>query len=44
VIVKESGERAEAGERQRELADQLKASGALDAIFAQIDAVGAAGW
>ena len=32
------GERAERRERQRELADRLKASGALDGIFEQIDA------
>ena len=38
VIVKDPVERAEQRERQRELAEQLKASGALDAIFAQIDA------
>jgi hypothetical protein len=31
-------ERAERRERQRELADRLKASGALDQIFEQIDA------
>src|SRR5215213_9501760 len=31
-------ERAERRERQRELADRLKASGALDEIFEQIDA------
>jgi putative transposase len=31
-------DRAERRERQRELAERLKASGALDAIFAQIDA------
>ena len=31
-------ERAERRERQRELADRLKASGALDQIFQQIDA------
>jgi putative transposase len=31
------GERAERRERQRELADRLKASGALDGIFEQID-------
>jgi putative transposase len=38
VIVKDPVERAEQRERQRELAEQLKASGALDVIFAQIDA------
>lgn len=38
MIVKDPVERAEQRERQRELAEQLKASGALDAIFAQIDA------
>ena len=38
MIVKDPVERAEQRERQRELADQLKASGALDVIFAQIDA------
>jgi putative transposase len=32
------GERAGRRERQRELADRLKASGALDQIFQQIDA------
>src|SRR5215207_44519 len=32
------GERAERRVRQRELADRLKASGALDQIFEQIDA------
>jgi transposase-like protein len=32
------GERAERRARQRELADRLKASGALDQIFEQIDA------
>ena len=31
-------ERAERRERQRELADRLKASGALDQIFEHIDA------
>nr|WP_237564194.1 MULTISPECIES: IS256 family transposase [unclassified Actinomyces] len=31
-------ERAAAGERQRKVAEELKASGALDEIFAQIDA------
>ncbi|SDM22559.1 hypothetical protein SAMN04487766_1011 [Actinomyces ruminicola] len=31
-------DRAAAGERQREIAQELKASGALDEIFAQIDA------
>src|SRR3712207_558367 len=35
--MKNEAERAEARERQRELADRLKASGALDEIFAQID-------
>jgi Transposase, Mutator family len=34
----ESGERAERRARQKELADRLKASGALDGIFEQIDA------
>jgi hypothetical protein len=34
----ESAERAERRARQRELADRLKASGALDGIFDQIDA------
>jgi hypothetical protein len=34
----ESPERAERRARQRELADRLKASGALDGIFEQIDA------
>jgi putative transposase len=34
----ESAERAERRARQRELADRLKASGALDQIFEQIDA------
>ena len=34
----ESAERAERRARQRELADRLKASGALDGIFEQIDA------
>jgi putative transposase len=38
VTVKDSPERAERRERQREVADQLKASGALDEIFARIDA------
>jgi putative transposase len=38
VIVKDPVERAGQRDRQRELAEQLKASGALDAIFAQIDA------
>jgi putative transposase len=37
VIMKDKAERAEARERQRELADRLKASGALDEIFDQID-------
>jgi putative transposase len=37
VIVKDKAERAEARARQRELAERLKASGALDEIFAQID-------
>jgi hypothetical protein len=32
------GERAERRARQRDLADRLKASGALDQIFEQIDA------
>jgi putative transposase len=35
--MKESVERAERREAQRELAERLKASGALDEIFAQID-------
>ena len=40
----ESAERAERRARQKELADRLKASGALDGIFEQIDAgAGAAG-
>ena len=34
----DNAERAERRARQRELADRLKASGALDGIFAQIDA------
>ena len=34
----ENAERAERRARQRELADRLKASGALDGIFEQIDA------
>ena len=34
----ENAERAERRARQRELADRLKASGALDQIFEQIDA------
>jgi putative transposase len=34
----ESGERDERRARQRELAERLKASGALDGIFDQIDA------
>ena len=34
----ENAERAERRARQRELADRLKASGALDQIFGQIDA------
>ena len=34
----EKAERAERRARQRELADRLKASGALDGIFEQIDA------
>jgi putative transposase len=39
VIMKDkAAERGEARERQRELAERLKASGALDAIFAEIDA------
>jgi putative transposase len=38
VSVGESEERAERRARQRELADRLKASGALDGIFEQIDA------
>jgi putative transposase len=37
VIMKDSVGRAEARERQRELAEKLKSSGALDEIFAQID-------
>ena len=37
-MVKDAAGRAEARERQRELAARLKASGALDDIFAQIDA------
>jgi putative transposase len=36
--VTESAERAERRARQKELADRLKASGALDGIFEQIDA------
>jgi hypothetical protein len=42
VIMKESGERADRRERQRELAEKLKTSGALDEIFAQIDRPGPA--
>jgi len=38
VTMPESSERAERRARQRELADRLKASGALDGIFEQIDA------
>ncbi len=38
VNVAAAEERAAAGERQREIAEELKASGALDEIFAQIDA------
>lgn len=38
VNVTATEERAAAGERQREIAEELKASGALDEIFAQIDA------
>jgi putative transposase len=38
VTMTESGERAERRARQKELADRLKASGALDGIFEQIDA------
>src|SRR5215211_4349275 len=34
----DNAERAERRARQRELVDRLKASGALDGIFAQIDA------
>ena len=34
----DNAERAERRARQRELADRLKASGALDGIFEQIDA------
>jgi hypothetical protein len=37
VIIRDKVERAEARERQRVLAERLKASGALDEIFAQID-------
>ena len=35
MIMAESEERAERRARQRELADRLKASGALDGIFEQ---------
>jgi putative transposase len=38
VTLTESAERAERRARQKELADRLKASGALDGIFEQIDA------
>jgi putative transposase len=38
VTMAESSERAERRARQRELADRLKASGALDGIFEEIDA------
>jgi putative transposase len=38
VTMAESAERAERRARQRELADRLKASGALDGIFEEIDA------
>jgi putative transposase len=38
VSMTESAERAERRARQKELADRLKASGALDGIFEQIDA------
>ena len=38
MTMAESPERAERRARQRELADRLKASGALDGIFEQIDA------
>ena len=38
MTMPESSERAERRARQRELADRLKASGALDGIFEQIDA------
>src|SRR5215218_3816659 len=37
MTMMENGERAERRARQRELADRLKASGALDQIFEQID-------
>ncbi|SDM53826.1 hypothetical protein SAMN04487766_103232 [Actinomyces ruminicola] len=38
VDVAATGHLTAAGERQREIAQELKASGALDEIFAQIDA------
>ena len=38
TVTKTSPEREERRRRQKELADQLKASGALDGIFAKIDA------
>ena len=38
MTMTDSAERAERRARQRELADRLKASGALDQIFEQIDA------
>ena len=37
MTMAESSERAERRARQRELADRLKASGALDGIFEQIE-------
>lgn len=38
TVTKTSPEREERRRRQKDLADQLKASGALDGIFAKIDA------
>ena len=38
TVTKMSAEREERRRRQKELADELKSSGALDGIFAKIDA------
>jgi putative transposase len=38
IMAMSEGERAERRARQRELADRLKVSGALDQLFEQIDA------